>query len=109
MFSYKIIRFFFSKNLPAKAIGHPATAETAQHTADGEYGDRHRVQLLDELLADVLAVAILVDILHEVLDVLLGRIDHAGVVAELQHAQHRREYRVGEEEGETLQDFDGLG
>lgn len=58
--------------------------------------------MLYELLADVLAIAILVYILHEILNILLGRIYDSGIVAKLQHAQHRREYGVGEEEGQTL-------
>lgn len=74
---------------PAEAIGHPAATEAAEHAANGEDGDGHRVELLDELLADVLAVPILVHILHKVLDILLGRINHSSVVAELQHSQHR--------------------
>lgn len=71
---------------PAKAIGHPAATEAAEHAANGEDGHGHRVELLYELLADVLAIAILVHILHEVLDILLGRVDHSSVVAKLQHA-----------------------
>ena len=33
---------------------------------------------------------------------LLRGVDHPGVVTELQHAQHRRENAVGQEESETL-------
>lgn len=89
---------------PAKAIGHPATAETAEHAANGKDGDSHRVELLYELLTNVLAIAILVHILHKVLDILFGRINHSSIVTKLQHAQHSREYRVGKKEGKTLQE-----
>lgn len=76
-------------HLPAEAIGHPTAAETTQHAANGEYRHRHRVQLLYELLANILTITILVYILHEILNILFGRIYHTGIVTELQHTQHR--------------------
>lgn len=87
---------------PPEPVRHPAPAKAAEHTADGEDRHGHRVQLLDELLADVLAVPVLVHVLHKVLDVDLGRVDDAGVVPELQHPEDGREDRVRQEERQTL-------
>lgn len=88
--------------LPSEFVGYNAAPKAADHAADGE--DRHcdRVQTFDGLVGQILLVPRLVHVLHEVLDVGLRRVYHARVVAELQHAQHRREDRVRQEERQPL-------
>lgn len=80
--------------LASEAIRHPAAAEAAQHSANREYRHSHRVQLLNKFFADILSIAILVDVLHKVLYVYLRCIYDSSVVAKLKHAQNGSEYRI---------------
>lgn len=60
--------------LPSESISDHSAREPAQHSSDGEDADGDGVELVHRVFLDVLAVAILVHVLHEILYVLFWNI-----------------------------------
>lgn len=56
--------------LPSKSVCYHASTEATQHASNGKYGDSQRVQQLHRVILNVLSIATLVHIFHEILYVL---------------------------------------